>query len=587
MPPRLPWFLTCLLLALAAPAAEPPPRLLNLSVRTGAGTAIPGFVLAGDGSRPMLLRAVGPGLAPFGVEGFDPNPRLNLLSGQRSIAENDDWRAADAAAMGAVGAFPLPTASRDSALLTALAAGAYTAPVNAAGVTLLEVYDAASGGTGPALVNASTRALVGTGAGALIPGFVIGGSGKLRVLLRAIGPSLVPFGVTDAVANPTLTLYRGQQALATNDDWMMASNPGQVMAAAAMVGAFPLEMESRDAVLLADLEAGAYTAVITGVGGTTGQALFELYAVPPPPAVLPAGGWGLKADLLEANSELSVAALGNRIFVFGGYPSTRVSVRTVQVYDAATDTWRLTTPLPVALNHTVAAAVGNRLYVIGGQTSAGGNGPFVDTVYALDPATETWSTRAAMPTARSGGAAAVIDGKIYVAGGRPPRGNDFAVYDPATDRWQVLPDLPTQRNHLGVAAVDRRLYAVGGRFGAGFESEMTDIVEMFDVATGTWTRRAPLPRPRGGVNSVVAYGYLHAFGGEGLRTGSGVFSDHDVYDPAADRWYSQRPMPVPVHGVTGAALVDGLVHVVGGGIMDGGDNGTTLHQVFRPATRYP
>ena len=587
LPRRLLPLAASLLPVLSVGAAETPARLLNLSVRSAAGTPIPGFVLAGEGTRPILLRAVGPGLAPFGLTGFEPNPRLTLLSGSRTVGENDDWRPADGPAMAAAGAFPLPAGSRDAALLTPLAAGAYTAPVNATGITLLEVYDAASAAAGPSLVNASTLAPVGTGAGVLIPGFVVGGTGKLRLLLRAIGPSLAGFGVTGTLANPTVTLYRGQQALATNDDWMAAANPGQVMAAAARVGAFPLEMESRDAVLLADLEAGAYTAVVSGVGGTSGQALFELYAVPPQPAVLPVGAWGLKADLLEPNSEMSVAELGGRIYVFGGYPASRVSVRTVQIYDSRTDTWRVSTPLPVALNHTVAAAVGNRIYVIGGQTGAGGAGPFVDTVYAFDPATETWSTRAPMPTQRSGGGATVVDGKIYVAGGRPPRGNDFAVYDPATDRWQTLPDLPTQRNHLGVAAIDRRIYVTGGRFGAGFESETTDIVEVFDVAAGTWSRRAPLPKTRGGVNSIVAHGYLHVFGGEGMRTGSGVFADHDVYDPVTDKWISLPPMPVPVHGATGAGFIDGLIHLAGGGIMDGGDNGTTLHQVYRPATRYP
>ena len=132
-----------------------------------------------------------------------------------------------------------------------------------------------------------------------------------------------------------------------------------------------------------------------------------------------------------------------------------------------------------------------------------------------------------------------------------------------------------------------RLYVIGGRLGAGFESDMTAVVETFDVATGAWSRRASLPRPRGGINAVLAHGYIHVFGGEGEDTASGVFSDHDVYNPATDAWISLRPMPVPVHGVTGASFIDGVIHLTGGGIMDGGDNGTTLHQVFRPATAYP
>jgi N-acetylneuraminic acid mutarotase len=303
---------------------------------------------------------------------------------------------------------------------------------------------------------------------------------------------------------------------------------------------------------------------------------------------LPAeGGWGRRASLLEPNSEMSVAEVRGELYVLGGYPSTRVSVRTVQIYNPAEDRWRLGPPLPVALNHSMAAGVGERLYVIGGQTSAGGAGPFVDTVYELDPDRETWTVRAPMPTARGGGGCAVLDGKIYVAGGRPPRGSDFAVYDPATDRWRTLPNLPTQRNHVGVAALGGRIFVVGGRFDAGFESPMTDRVEAFDPTTEAWTARAPLPRPRGGLNTVAALGYLHAFGGEGDRDApTGVFADHDVYDPMRDAWIRLEPMPNPVHGVTGAGFLSGLIHLPGGGVSLGGSSGSVLHQVYRPANAY-
>jgi N-acetylneuraminic acid mutarotase len=126
----------------------------------------------------------------------------------------------------------------------------------------------------------------------------------------------------------------------------------------------------------------------------------------------------------------------------GGYPSTRRYVDTVQVYDAATDRWDLTTPLPQPMHHTMAAAVSGVLYVIGGEVSQSGladTGVFLDTVYAFDPAAASWTPKASMPTSRSAGSADVINGKIYVAGGRPPHGHDFAVYDTAADTWQVLP----------------------------------------------------------------------------------------------------------------------------------------------------
>ena len=300
---------------------------------------------------------------------------------------------------------------------------------------------------------------------------------------------------------------------------------------------------------------------------------------------LPAPGeWGTRAPLPEANSELSVAELGGKIYAIGGYPSSRSSVATVQVYDTATDTWKLTTPLPVPLNHTMAASAHGKLYLIGGQPTADGDGPFVNTVYEYDPANATWTTRAPMPTARSSGAAAVIDGKIYVIGGRPPRGADFAVYDPQQNTWRALPNPATQRNHLAAAAIDGKVYVVGGRFGAGFQSDRADVVEVYDPATNTWTARARMLRPRGGVNGLEALGCFHAFGGEGnAEVPSGVFPDHDVYNPKSNTWTKLAPMPIPVHGVTGAAFLNGLIYLPGGGTSIGGSSGSTHHQVYRPS----
>jgi len=301
---------------------------------------------------------------------------------------------------------------------------------------------------------------------------------------------------------------------------------------------------------------------------------------PTPPA---GGGWGRRRELIEANSEMAVADSNGKIYVIGGYPSNRVTTAAVQVYDPATDQWSLTTPLPTPLNHLMAVSANGKLYAIGGQTTDAGAGNFVDTVYEYDPAAAAWTPRAPMPTARGGGAAAVLDGRIYVAGGRPPRGSDFAVYDPRQNVWTALPDLPTQRNHLAAAAIGGKVFVIGGRFGAGFNSELTDRVEIFDPASGTWRQGAPMPRPRGGVNAVEAHGCIHVFGGEGAsQEPNGVFPDHDVYDHRANVWTKLNRMPVPVHGVTGAAFLDGLIYLPGGGTAQGGSSGGRQHQVYRP-----
>jgi N-acetylneuraminic acid mutarotase len=189
-----------------------------------------------------------------------------------------------------------------------------------------------------------------------------------------------------------------------------------------------------------------------------------------------------------------------------------------------------------------------------------------------------------MPTARSGGGAATINNKIYVAGGRPPRGHDFAMYDPATDQWTPLPDLPTARNHLVVVAINDKVYVVGGRFEAGAASPMTDVVEVFDPFTKKWSTAKPMPMERGGINGVVANGCIHVFGGEGNRAAKdGMFPYHDVFNPQTGTWSAMPDMPIPVHGVVGAAFLNGLIYLPGGAKGQGGTGRSDLLQTYLPA----
>jgi hypothetical protein len=124
--------------------------------------------------------------------------------------------------------------------------------------------------------------------------------------------------------------------------------------------------------------------------------------------------------LIEPNSELAMAEANGRIYLLGGYPANRQTARTVQIYDIASDSWELGPPLPN--NHGMAAGVNGRVYLIGGQPTDLSEGPYVDTVYELDPARGTWLEKSRMPTARSSGVTVVHAGQIYVAGGRPPAG---------------------------------------------------------------------------------------------------------------------------------------------------------------------
>ena len=108
----------------------------------------------------------------------------------------------------------------------------------------------------------------------------------------------------------------------------------------------------------------------------------------------------------------------------------------------------------------------------------------------------------------------------------------------------------------------------------------SDAHEVFDPQTQTWTTAAPMLRGRSGMNGVVAQGCFHVWGGEAP---TGMTPDHDYYDPRTDKWFSLRNMPIPVHGVVGAAFVDGLIWVTGGGIAVGGASGSLHNQTYKPA----
>jgi N-acetylneuraminic acid mutarotase len=295
------------------------------------------------------------------------------------------------------------------------------------------------------------------------------------------------------------------------------------------------------------------------------------------------GEWGIRAPLLENNSEFALAEANGKLYVLGGYPPqqgpNRTS-RTVQVFDIASDRWQLGPQLPQPNNHGMAAAVNGKIYLLGGQTTDDQQGATaVDMVYELDPARGTWVEKARMPTARSGGVAVAHGGKIYVAGGRVPRGNDFAAYDPAADRWEVLPDLPSQRNHIAGAAINGRIHIVGGRLGNGLSPLKSTAHEVFDPQTRTWTTAAPMLSGRSGINGVMARGCFHVWGGEGP---SGMTPQHEFYDPRTNQWTSLLNMPLPIHGVVGSAFVDGLIWVTGGGTQVGGSSGSLHNQTYRP-----
>lgn len=280
-------------------------RLVNLATRglTSVGTdvMIAGFYVQGTAPKQILIRAVGPtiGGPPYNVAGTVPDPRLRLYrmdpGGPVVEALVDDWDSNDAALVAAtsrLGAFPLITGSKDAAVLVTLQPGrSYTAHVetatNETGVALVEIYESDTGGR---LVNISTRTMVGTGDGILIPAFVmLPNGGPKRLLIRAVGQTLgePPYNVPGVLVDPVMTLIPvtnpGTNPSFENDNWEDNANAAEIPGVSSTVGAFALNAGSKDAVLLMTLDtavSGGYTIHVRGKNGGTGVVLVEVYEVP-------------------------------------------------------------------------------------------------------------------------------------------------------------------------------------------------------------------------------------------------------------------------------------------------------------------
>jgi Quinohemoprotein amine dehydrogenase, alpha subunit domain III len=270
-------------------------RLINLSTRgvvPVGGALTPGFVIKGSGSKQLVIRGVGPALTAFGVTTALSDPRLDLfVQGATSpMLSNDNWGGSTVltGAFAAVGAFPLNSASRDAAVQVSLSAAGlsgYSARLTSvvtteSGVALTETYDSDSLTSPIRLVNLSTLGFVGTGDNVLTVGFVVRGAGGKQLLIRAVGPGLAQFGVGSLLADPQLTVFPAGQStsITSNNDW---GGTAALKTAFGLAGAFVIADASRDAAVVVNLQPGGYTVIVSGVGGTTGSALVEVYDLDP------------------------------------------------------------------------------------------------------------------------------------------------------------------------------------------------------------------------------------------------------------------------------------------------------------------
>lgn len=241
----------------------------------------------------------------------------------------------------------------------------------------------------------------------------------------------------------------------------------------------------------------------------------------------------------------------------------------VERYDPQTDSWDTPAPLPEAMHHTNAAAIDDRIYVAG----------FLQTLqftanarmFIYDTAADAWTEGTEIPPGREAGSAgvAVSRGRMFVFGGlqgsQPVATAQY--FDPDTESWTPIADLPGARDHLVGTSIDDRVFAVGGR-GGGIGSHVTDVL-VYDEDADAWDLVQSMPTSRGGMAGAVLRGWIFVAGGEGNGAdASGVFEQHEAYDPMSDTWHVLEPMLTPRHG-TGAATVGDRLYVPGGAVTEG------------------
>jgi arylsulfate sulfotransferase len=205
---------------------------------------------------------------------------------------------------------------------------------------------------GPQSLNVSTRALVGTGDNVLIGGFIVNGTEPKTMVLRALGPSLRGFGLSDVLMDPVLSVYKARDLVGTNDNWQTDPNHS-IVEANGLAPADPLE-----SAIVLTLAPGAYTVMVTGKDATAGIGLVEVYDISTPADakfvnMSTRGSVGTGDNVLISgfiigdvgSSTVIVRALGPSLASFG--VSGVLSDPTLTIYDsngaviASNDNWEV------------------------------------------------------------------------------------------------------------------------------------------------------------------------------------------------------------------------------------------------------
>ncbi len=290
------------------------------------------------------------------------------------------------------------------------------------------------------------------------------------------------------------------------------------------------------------------------------------------PTEPPACAWNSLANSSLSKVEAQSAKVNGKLYVLAGFMAGLKITGATEIYDPAQDSWSLGAPIPTPVTHMGAAVAGNDIWIVAGFV---GNHPgaATDQVQVYNTVTDTWRAGPALPNPRGSGAAVFSNGKLHFFGGLlPDRRTDVGEHyildlDDLTAGWQAAAPMPNPRNHLSGAAVNGLVYAIGGQYGHDAGVQDQKFLDVYDPTTDTWTRKADLPSARSHFEpgTMVHNDKIIIAGG---RRGGFFFDDVTEYDPATNQWTERCELPgnllAPVAKVFGDRLI----------VANGGENGT-------------
>lgn len=275
--------------------------------------------------------------------------------------------------------------------------------------------------------------------------------------------------------------------------------------------------------------------------------------------------WSRKADMPTGRWELSTCVVDGKIYAIGGAIFLQ-ALRTVEVYDPATDTWTTKSDMPTARQGFSTSVVNGKIYAIGGGLlePTFSSGKSLSTVEEYNPATDTWTKKSDMPHKRGWHSAILLDSKIYVIGGcntpaGPSVGTEILavdVYDPATDSWSRKGKIPERIGAGFTSVVDGKIYVFGGYGGL-------DKAREYDPEVGIWIRKTDMPTGRCGLSTSLFDGKIYAIGGHPGSSPYTALATVETYNSLTDTWQTKSNMLIGRCGVS-TCVVDGKIYAFGG-----------------------